>query len=562
MIYSIIVARSSQDRHDVSCKSQIHEIREAAVNQREHIVKVLEYPGTPHSEYINDPSFQDLLAEVKSKTRKWSKVWFYDTSRVSRSRFKAQALKTFFKNHGVTVEFLKVPKTGIEALDNVIEGMLESFDQMHSDFSRAGAKRGQKQNIRAGYRAGGRAPYGYRLKKHVVGVNRNKEEITKSTLEPHPDTFQFAKEYLERRAAGESRRSVMQDFMKRGIPSPSGKKTWYSSAGKSIEENVMTYQGHLVYNRHNERINKRSYKGGTKWRDRSDWVVQENAHEGCISDDMAKRISMQIDKNRTKRTNPGPKRYLLTDLLVCGDCGGKMTGNSGFYACLNQIRDTSSCANNQIKADFLDTEILKYLKTRLITKDFYETFIQNIQDQYEQYKKESFSEQERHLARIAELDTQIDNLLGLLARGKIKPEHVERSIEPLQAEKEELEIKSKDINQMNEILDIKVEEYSSDAIRNQLDRFEEIMSERNIIELRSFVRDFIHEIKLFPKEDPRSKKWKRPVHIQGYIRALTMKLVASPRGTELHNTNSPSPLRRKLFSPSVQTPSSLPLPPS
>ena len=201
MIYSIIIARSSQDRHDVSCKSQVHEIREEALKRREHIVKVLEFPGTPHAEFINDPSFQDLLTEVKSNNRKWSKVWFYDTSRVSRSRFKAQAIKTFLKNHGVTVEFLKVPKTGIEALDNVLEGMLESFDQMHSDFSKAGAKRGQKQNIRAGYRAGGKAPFGYRLKKHVVGINRNKEEITKSTLEPDPETFHFAKEYLERRAA-------------------------------------------------------------------------------------------------------------------------------------------------------------------------------------------------------------------------------------------------------------------------------------------------------------------------------------------------------------------------
>jgi len=41
------------------------------------------------------------------------------------------------------------------------------------------------------------------------------------------------------------------------IFSLSGKKTWYASAGKSIEENVMVYQGHLVYNRHNERINIR-----------------------------------------------------------------------------------------------------------------------------------------------------------------------------------------------------------------------------------------------------------------------------------------------------------------
>ena len=532
MIYSIIIARSSQDRHDVSCKSQIHEIREEALKRREHVLKVLEYPGTPHSEYINDPSFQDLLAEVKTRSRKWTKIWFYDTSRVSRSRFKAQSLKTFFKNHDVTVEFLKVPKTGIEALDNVLEGMLESFDQMHSDFSRAGARRGQKQNIRSGFRAGGRPPYGYQLKKHTVGINRNKEEIYKTTLEPNPDTFPVVKEFLERRAKGESRRSIMNEFMERGILSPSGKKTWYSSAGKSIEENIMVYQGHLVYNRHNERINKGKYKGGTKWRDKSEWVIQKDSHERCISDQVAEKVTMQIEKNRTQNTKPGPKHYLLTDILWCGDCGGRMAGNSGYYACLNKVRKNNECQNGNIKADFMDKQILLYLKENLLTKDFYDYFVKTIQEEYESYKKETFSEQEQHLSRIAELDTQIDNLVNLLARGKIKAEHVERSIEPLQKEKEDLEIKTKDLSDMNEILDIKVEEFSSDSIKNQLARFEEIVAENNITELRNMVRDFIYKIELHPKENPKTRKWQRPVSIQGYIRALTMIKVASPRGFE------------------------------
>ncbi len=159
MISSIVIVRSSQDRHDVSCASQEHEIREEALRRGEKIVKTLEYSAVTHSEFNEDPSFLELLAEVKSKDRGWSKIWFYDTSRVSRNRFKAQSLKTFLKNHGVVVEFLKLPKTGVEALDNVLEGMLEAFDQMQSDFSKAGAIRGQKQNIRSGYRAGGRAPY-------------------------------------------------------------------------------------------------------------------------------------------------------------------------------------------------------------------------------------------------------------------------------------------------------------------------------------------------------------------------------------------------------------------
>ena len=294
----------------------------------------------------------------------------------------------------------------------------------------------------------------------------------------------------------------------------------------------MVYQGHLVYNRHNERINKQGYKGGKKWRDRSDWVIHENSHEPCIDDHTATKISMRLEKNRRLHTRPGPKHYLLTDILYCGDCGTRMVGNSGFYACMNKVRNNSGCANGNIKADFLDREILKYLKKNLITKEFYEHFVSTIQAEYEKYKKESLSEQEQFLERIAEIDGQIERVMSLFARGKIKPEVIEKSIEPLQIEKEELEVKSKDLADMNEIINIKIEDFSNDAIRTQLARFDEIISEDNVTELRNLVRDFIYKIELHPKENPKTKKWLRPVHIQAYVRALTMIKVASPRGFE------------------------------
>jgi hypothetical protein len=44
------------------------------------------------------------------------------------------------------------------------------------------------------------------------------------------------------------------------------------------------------------------------------------------------------------------------------------------------------------------------------------------------------------------------------------------------------------------------------------------------------VRDFIYKIEINPKENANAKKWKRRVHIQSYVRALTMIQVASPRG--------------------------------
>jgi site-specific DNA recombinase len=532
MISSIIIVRSSQDRHDVSCTSQDHEIREEALRRGEKIIKTLEYSAVTHSEFLEDPSFHELLAEVKSKDRGWSKIWFYDTSRVSRNRFKAQSLKAFLKNHGVIVEFLKLPKTGIEALDNVLEGILEAFDQMLSDFSKAGAIRGQKQNIRSGYRAGGRAPYGYRLKKHQVGVNRDNQGIFKTSLEPDPTAFPIVKEYLERRATGESRLSIFDEFKRRGIRSPSGGEVWYSSSGKAIEENVRVYQGCLVYNRHNERINKKRYKGGRKWRDPSEWEVRENCHSRCIDDDVASKIMRQLESNKQFRKNPGPKRHLLTDILYCGDCGHRMVGNSGFYACINKMRVKNTCSNSNIKIEYLDKQVLNHLKDNLITPKFYEKFISTIQEQLVEHKANLLRTQKSQTKRHDEIDRQIGNLMRLYSRGKIQAAIIEKSIEPLQKEKEEIEARSDELNQLDQILELKVEQYSDESIRGQLQRFEEMLNEDNLHEMRNMVRDFIHRIEIFPKEIPGAKKWKRRIHINGYVRALTMINVASPRGFE------------------------------
>ena len=74
MINSIIIARSSADRHDVSCESQIQEIREEAVKNGENIYKILTYSGVKHFEFNEDPEFKELLSEVKSKNRRWNKI--------------------------------------------------------------------------------------------------------------------------------------------------------------------------------------------------------------------------------------------------------------------------------------------------------------------------------------------------------------------------------------------------------------------------------------------------------------------------------------------------------
>ncbi len=527
MITSIIIARSSADRHDVSCKSQITEIKSELLKRNERIFKVLEFPRKKHSDFLEDPDFRDILSEAKIKDRKWNKIWFYDTARLSRNRLKAQTTKAFFRKHGIEIEFLKIPKTGEEALDNVVEGILETFDQLLSDFCRAGSIRGQKQNIRSGYRAGGPAPFGYRLKKHKIGINADKEEITKSTLEPHPQNFPIVKEYLFRRSEGESRSSIILDFKQRKIKSPSGNPYWQASTCNSIENNILVYCGHLVYNRHNKKIEGK-YIGGKKFRPEDEWEVTKNCHKPAISEEQAETIKAQIIKRKSH--NPQARKYLLTGILKCGICKGPMVGDSGFYTCIHKRKHITDCNNNNIKAGYIDQQSIRFVKDILLSKIHFENIIEETRKAYRQEISVSQKDNSRIESQIKEIDIQIGRLMSLFERGTVSSDIIEDRITRLEKEKFEFSEYLENNNLISEAIRIAESELDQTIVREYINQFESLLDDLNKDLMRQFIQNFIHKIEL--GRNHKYKKRSRKVNIYATIPAFARMNLVLPRGLE------------------------------
>ena len=167
----------------------------------------------------------------------------YDTARFGRDRYEVAAnLHHLERKCGITVHFVKLPATG-EPMDLVIRQIVQSFDTMHSLMSAEGARRGQRQNIRQGYRAGGSAPYGYQLQREQVGINPQGEVVYKSRLAPDKSQATVVAEYFERRGRGESRRFIADDFSARGVPTPRGSRRWLTSTLRAFEDNHRVYPG-------------------------------------------------------------------------------------------------------------------------------------------------------------------------------------------------------------------------------------------------------------------------------------------------------------------------------
>ena len=249
--------RSSKDRHDVSVDSQARELTKFATDSGDLVV--VEFSDRVESAKTDDrPGFQAMIAEVKSKSRRFDVLYCYDTSRFSRRQYHAQMYKHLLKSQGVELVFLKLPKTDT-ILDPIIESLMEAFDEFHSQKSKMDGLRGMRENIKQGWRAGGKAILGYKLDKQVVG-SRDGQPLTKSKLVPDPKTFDQVQAYLKGRARGESRRDL-QARMSIKVP--------YSSL-VYIEDSALTYAGHTVWNRHREFVDGAYVgPGDGRYRDRS-----------------------------------------------------------------------------------------------------------------------------------------------------------------------------------------------------------------------------------------------------------------------------------------------------
>lgn len=305
---AVLYLRSSSDQKDVSIQTQRHEL--TALAELRGIEIVGEYSDVVASGKDWDRAgFQQLIKAIRSPARGWTTVLVKDTSRVARRRtlaliFEEQECAT----HGVDVVYANIPDGGDPATTMILRTLLQAMDEWHSLTSRAKGLAGMVENVRQGYRAGGNAPRGYRLLRHDIGIVRDGESVTKSTLEP-TDEAPAVQRYLELRAAdvprAQARRSASLEIS--------------TSSLIAIEWNALTYAGCTTFGVYNERTSTGAYKTGRKRKARSEWMINEGTHPALITREQAEQILHALETSdhavATSRGRASVSPYALSGLL-------------------------------------------------------------------------------------------------------------------------------------------------------------------------------------------------------------------------------------------------------
>jgi site-specific DNA recombinase len=138
-------------------------------------------------------------------------------------------------------------------------------------------RKGMTQNAKLGYNNGGTPPYGY-LTEHIAMNSQKTKAVWVLGPREEIDLIRWIFNQYANEGAGCWLQKIASGLNEGGIPAQKGGK-WSASTIRAIIYNE-SYIGRKVWN-------KQDYQTkGKKWRDRSEWIITENAHPSIITEEL------------------------------------------------------------------------------------------------------------------------------------------------------------------------------------------------------------------------------------------------------------------------------------
>lgn len=332
----------------------------------------------------------------------------------------------------------------------------EGKHQFLRDLSR-NVSRGQISNAQKGLLCGQAAPYGFdRMLIDEVGGHRqrirNGEKFSKArswrtTLVASDDAIKVSTlRWLFQTYADTDTglRNLASTLNERGTPGPSG-GPWFAASIKAILEN-RNYTGTFTWAKRREGKYHSVAAGQIRERDRGEvtlssagkplaidnpqeaWIVVEDAHEALIDRALFERVQVKLKDRRRKKkgaayrthTRANGDSYLLSGLVVCAHCGGKMHGSTLMrkgheypkYLCSTYqrsgINNPHGCGCHGVHQDQLVDVLVRKLQQTVLGGDNLTRLKKSLRRQIEDRSKATPKETSDLRRQLADLDREID----------------------------------------------------------------------------------------------------------------------------------------------------------
>jgi len=391
-------------------------------------------------EYVDDaisgtsaeerPGFQRMIADAAHGDFKAVIVW--NSDRFSRGdvteteHYRYLLRQADVKVLSVTEDYLA--RDGIDG--DVLRTVKQFQNRQYSISLSQNTLRGQISSVMAESDPGRAAPYGYdreilapdgsvlfriRFCPGRVREMYDKDGKLQATYAKGQSLSKPGKECKARLVLGEPKRvRVIKDIFRmcldgmgfatiaaalnaKGIPGPM-RDVWGHSTIKAILENP-TYRGDLVWNRRTEAKFYSVQKGRARKRHREageakvvktpkdEWIVVPNAVPAIVSREDWDKAQLIVSKRRRAQGGAGhrDRRWLLTGVLECGDCGHKFWGDprrrgrregqpeiiTTYYTCSGRRRHgrTICEASSTLRAEQVEQWVLDKLQALVLADE-------------------------------------------------------------------------------------------------------------------------------------------------------------------------------------------------
>lgn len=293
----------------------------------------------------NREQFLELLALCRQAPPPVDGVLVWSLSRLGRNEMESQFIMADLGVRGVGV--VSVTERIPAEFSGIFQALIRWKDARFIEDLRASVLRGHRRNTAAGFPTG-RPPVGYRREPVVIGTRRDGKPHYASRWVVDEVLAPAVRKAFEMRAQGYSLAEVMAAT--RLHDSPDAYARLFA---------CKTYKGTLTY-------------GEEEWPGALDAIVTADLWQAAQA---ARRFSVR----RQLHT------YLLTGLLECGVCGGRMCGQpstSGprdrvwgerreysyrYYVCLKRAHGgRQACDNPRAPCEKVDAEVLAQVSRRLL----------------------------------------------------------------------------------------------------------------------------------------------------------------------------------------------------
>jgi site-specific DNA recombinase len=219
------------------------------------------------------------------------------------------------------------------------------------------------------------------------------------------------------------------------------------------------YSGTYVFNRATSaRLGKRN----THTSKPDDEVIRiSGGMPAIVPYDEWKRVQEIMDG---RRYGPQPRKsadslYVLTGKVICGECNGAMTGNSGtggrnkqkyrFYSCSTRKRN-KQCSNPDIRKEILEGFVFDEIQ-KLFVPDKMGELARKLEDYYRKQLSASDNERDYLTGQLHDIAQRMDNLFDAIETGTIDPAVAGPRLNNLSQEQETLEQALYQLEQRNKL---------------------------------------------------------------------------------------------------------------